>query len=554
MRPLRRGLSGWRDLRNGKTGLQHALSSSTSSSPRLVHVHTETYVSALGFVDERQRWQSHVYQPSSELSNKCGLPTAVSPSKPPAPQDVVEDGRPLYLGSRRQQVTSGIFFLLLLLSWLAMVLMHVTEDHSADTLVRPPPSHMSDYPIPPDSGVLAFEVVANETVDTVGTVTSAVFSTVTSAVRSKVVEQTKSTPRLRKSACRDLYLESLAAAAEVTTVPTTRSRFDVHQGSASEVKKNLWCAYNGSDSRFKSHHLPLHLCSAVLLCCLTLKAPTGEPSANNLRFAEFLKLQDTNGNARPSLMVALGGPQQDPGVLSSLLRRDAARRLAVQVLRFVEFNRLDGVLLYTLHCGPDEVAIFRALYERLDYHGYTVAVTCPDGEGGPRMFADAKIGPVVLIPASVNASRTQCPIMEPSVQDLIYCCTVAWLGKKVYNLKDVAKYNGDNRGLARRVLDDGESSADVMLGVRLSGVRYTLPAGGEAITREGAAASLVSSAAYRDVCLAIKYAHQVALARAMQARNHTGNGVDVKHRLSVARSTILTDSSSVKIDRRLQHE
>ncbi|XP_075730428.1 uncharacterized protein LOC142772165 [Rhipicephalus microplus] len=426
--------------------------------------------------------------PSSELSNKCGLPTAVSPSKPPAPQDVVEDGRPLYLGSRRQQVTSGIFFLLLLLSWLAMVLMHVTEDHSADTLVRPPPSHMSDYPIPPDSGVLAFEVVANETVDTVGTVTSAVFSTVTSAVRSKVVEQTKSTPRLRKSAAvtsawnrlqlrreSPRYGTAPASHSGRKLVPTTRSRFDVHQGSASEVKKNLWCAYNGSDSRFKSHHLPLHLCSAVLLCCLTLTAPTGEPSANNLRFAEFLKLQDTNGNARPSLMVALGGPQQDPGVLSSLVRRDAARRLAVQVLRFVEFNRLDGVLLYTLHCGPDEVAIFRALYERLDYHGYTVAVTCPDGEDGPKMFADAKIGPVVLIPASVNTSRTQCP-----------------------------------RGLARRVLDDGESSADVMLGVRLSGVRYTLPAGGEAITREGAAASLVSSAAYRDVCLAIKKSHAAA--------------------------------------------
>ncbi|KAL3196823.1 hypothetical protein MRX96_045057 [Rhipicephalus microplus] len=362
--------------------------------------------------------------PSSELSNKCGLPTAVSTSKPPAPQDVVEDGRPLYLGSRRQQVTSGIFFLLLLLSWLAMVLMHVTEDHSADTVVRPPPSHMSDYPIPPDSGVLVFEVVANETVDSVGTVTS--------AVRSKVMEQTKSTPRLRKSAAVTSAWNRLQLRRESPrndTAPASHSGRKL--GSAFEVKKNLWCAYNGSDSRFKSHHLPLHLCSAVLLCCLTLTEPTGEPSVDNLRFAEFIKLQDTHGNARPSLMVALGGPQQDPGVLRSLVRRDAARRLAVQVLRFVEFNRLDGVLLYTLHCGPDEVAIFRALYERLDYRGYTVAVTCPDGEGGPQMFADAKIGPVVLIPASVNASRTQCP-----------------------------------RGLARRVLDDGDSSADVMLGVR----------------------------------------------------------------------------------------
>ncbi|KAL1420665.1 hypothetical protein MTO96_004411 [Rhipicephalus appendiculatus] len=252
-------------------------------------------------------------------------------------------------------------------------------------------------------------------------------------------------------------------------VQLTRSRFDVRQGSAPETKKNLWCAYNGSDSRFKSHHLPLHLCSTVLFCCLTLTAPAGEPSANNLRFAEFLKLQDKNGTTRPSLMVALGGPQQDPGVLHSLAQRDASERLALHVLHFVEFNRLDGVLLYTLHCGPDEVAVFQALYERLDYHGYTVAVTCPDGEGGPKMFADAKIGPVVLIPASANASRTQCP-----------------------------------RGLARRVLDDVESAADVMLGVRLSGVRYTLPAGGRAIAREGAAASLVSSAAYRDVCLAIK--------------------------------------------------
>ncbi|KAL1420664.1 hypothetical protein MTO96_004410 [Rhipicephalus appendiculatus] len=110
---------------------------------------------------------------TSELSNKYGPPSAVSPSKSPAPQDVVEDGRPLYQGSRRQQVTSGIFFLLLLFCWLAVVLTHVTKDHSADTVVRPPPSHMSDYPIPPDSGVLAFLAVDNETQDTAGTTTTA---------------------------------------------------------------------------------------------------------------------------------------------------------------------------------------------------------------------------------------------------------------------------------------------------------------------------------------------------------------------------------------------
>ncbi|KAH7975317.1 hypothetical protein HPB52_000578 [Rhipicephalus sanguineus] len=408
-----------------------------------------------------------------ELSNKCMAPSTVSPSKSSAPQDVVEDGRPLYLGNRRQQVTSGIFFLLLLVSWLAVVLTHVGKDHSADPVVRPPPSHMSDYPLPPDSGALAFSAVANETVDTA--------SATPTAVRSKNVARTKSTARSRKSTAAtsawnrlQLWRES---ARNVTAPPSHSGR---ELGSASEAKKNLWCAYNGSDSRFKSHHLPLQLCSAVLLCCLTLTTPAGEPSANNLRFAEFLKLQDTNGTTRPSLMVALGGPQQDPGVLHSLAQRDhgnASKRLAEHVLHFVEFNRLDGVLLYALHCGPDEVAVFQALYERLDYHGYTVAVTCPDGEGGPKMFADAKIGPVVLIPASANASRTQCP-----------------------------------RGLARRVLDDGESTADVMLGIRLSGVRYTLPAGGEAISREGAAASLVSSAAYRDVCLAIKYADQVVLA------------------------------------------
>ncbi|KAH6922032.1 hypothetical protein HPB50_007739 [Hyalomma asiaticum] len=362
------------------------------------------------------------------IDNKDRLPAAVLSPKSPAARALVEDGRSLYLGSRRQQMISAIFFLLLLVCWLAVVLTHVTKDHSADIVVRPPPSHMNDYPLPPDGDGRPFSAVANE-------------------------------------------IKGTARYVSVYYVLHLFAKRDEEVG-VSGTKKNLWCAYNGSDFRFKSHHLPLHLCSAVLLCCLTLTAPAGEPSAPNLRFAEFLKLQDTNGTTRPSLMVALGGPQQDPGVLRSLVQRDhgnASKSLATHVLHFVEFNRLDGVLLYTMHCGPDEVAIFRALYERLDYHGYTVAVTCPDGEGGPKMFAEAKIGPVVLIPAAANASRAQCP-----------------------------------RGLARRVLDDDESAADVMLGVRLSGVRYTLPAGGEAIAREGAAASLVSSAAYRDVCLAIR--------------------------------------------------
>ncbi|KAH7974598.1 hypothetical protein HPB49_017202 [Dermacentor silvarum] len=377
-----------------------------------------------------------------ELGNKDRPPAHGSSSKLAGAPDVLEDGRALYLGTRRQQVTSAIFFLLLVVSWLAVVLTHATGKHSGDVAVRPPPSHMSDYPLPPDGADRLFSAAANETKGN-------------ARLDIRFNKMPYTTPR-----------EYICPSRQ-----PARSRFDV-QESSSELKKNLWCGYNGSDSRFRPHHLPLHLCSAVVLCCLPLTAPAGEPSAPNLRFADFLKIQDTNRTTRPSLLVALGGPQQDAGVLRSLAQRDhgnASKRLAVHVLHFVEFNRLDGVLLYTLHCGPDEVAIYRALYERLDYHGYTAAVTCPDGEGGPRMFAEAKLGPVVLIPASANSSRTQCP-----------------------------------RGLARRVLDDGDSAADVMLGVRLSGVRYTFPEGGEAIGREGAAASLVSSAAYRDVCLAIR--------------------------------------------------
>lgn len=402
-----------------------------------------------------------------ELGNKDRPPAHGSSSKLAGAPDVLEDGRALYLGTRRQQVTSAIFFLLLVVSWLAVVLTHATGKHSGDVAVRPPPSHMSDYPLPPDGADRLFSAAANETKGNASATPTARRSI------NGTTKRTKSTARPRRSSATTSAWSRLQLWRHSLRNRTASASYSGQEmESSSELKKNLWCGYNGSDSRFRPHHLPLHLCSAVVLCCLPLTAPAGEPSAPNLRFADFLKIQDTNRTTRPSLLVALGGPQQDAGVLRSLAQRDhgnASKRLAVHVLHFVEFNRLDGVLLYTLHCGPDEVAIYRALYERLDYHGYTAAVTCPDGEGGPRMFAEAKLGPVVLIPASANSSRTQCP-----------------------------------RGLARRVLDDGDSAADVMLGVRLSGVRYTFPEGGEAIGREGAAASLVSSAAYRDVCLAIR--------------------------------------------------
>ncbi|XP_065303329.2 uncharacterized protein [Dermacentor albipictus] len=402
-----------------------------------------------------------------ELCNKDRPPAHPSSSKFPGAPDVLEDGRALYLGTWRQRVMSGTFFLLLVLSWLAVVLTNATGQHSGDVAVRPPPSHISDYPLPPDGAGPVLSAASSATEGSASSTRTARHSI------NGATKPTKSTARSRISAAATSAWSRLQLWRQSLRNRTTPASYSGHEmESSSEPKKNLWCAYNGSDPWFRPHHLPLHLCSAVVLCCLPLTAPHGEPSAPNLRFADFLKIQDASRNTRPSLLVALAGPQQDSGVLRSLAQRDhgnASKRLAVHVLHFVEFNRLDGVLLYTLHCGPDEVAIYRALYERLDYHGYTAAVTCPDGEGGTRLFAEAKLGPVVLIPTSANSSRTQCPL-----------------------------------GLARRVLDDAESATDVMLGVQLSGLRYTFPEGGAAIGREGAAASLVSSAAYRDVCLAIR--------------------------------------------------
>ncbi|XP_077497494.1 uncharacterized protein LOC144108087 [Amblyomma americanum] len=394
-------------------------------------------------------------------SNKKDGTSAAATSAPKmvSTPGVCQDGRELYLGSPRQQAMSGLFCLLLLFAWVAIVLTHV-KGHAEDAVPSSLPSHSRDYPIPAEDPTRIYAALADDDEGAPRKNSTTAPTRTTATVRRRA-------PTTVTAGWESFDLQRLFARKRTVPAPSyTGQDMEV----PSERKKILWCVYNGSDARFAPRHLPRHLCSTVVLCCLTLSAPSGEPSAAELHFAEFLKLRDKAN--RPNLLVALGGPQQDRLVLRSLVqgkRGNATLRLAVNVVHFVEFNRLDGVLLYTLQCGPDTVTVFRALHERLDFGGYIIAVTCPEEGEGRRLFADAGLGPVVLIPPQVNASSTQCPI-----------------------------------GLGRRGVLQDQDARDVMLGVRLSGVRYKLPPGGGSAAQEGATASLIGSAAYRDVCLAIR--------------------------------------------------